>query len=150
VLAGPCDERIREVESSYISKVDRLVARFDEQVQVTGAIDYVPDLFQASDVFVLPSYAEGMPNVLLEAMSTGLPCLATRIPGIQDLIKNEKTGLLVDPVEVEELEKGLRRLIANSALRKRLGYAARQRIESGYSIAVTARQYVQLFQKVCS
>lgn len=150
VLAGPSDESVREVEPNYVEKAERSIDKLGGQVRVTGAIDYVPALLRASDVFVLPSYAEGMPNVLLEAMSNGLPCLATRIPGIQDLIDNEREGLLVDPVDIDELEKKLSRLIDDSALRERLGDAARRRIESGYSIAYTARQYVQLFQKLCS
>jgi len=150
VLAGPCDANVQEVDSDYVKQVRQHVNQMDEQVCITGTIDHVPVLLRASDIFVLPSYAEGMPNVLLEAMATGLPCIATEIPGIKDLIDNEVEGLLVKPGNIDGLQAALHRLKAESELRLSLGRAARQRIEEYCSVDATARQYIRLFQKVSS
>ena len=150
VLAGPCDANVQEVDLDYVKQVSQHVNQMDEQVCITGTIDHVPVLLRASDAFVLPSYAEGMPNVLLEAMATGLPCIATEIPGIKDLIDNEVEGLLVKPGNIDGLQAALHRLKAESELRLSLGRAARQRIEECCSVDGTARQYTRLFQKVSS
>src|SRR5207302_10423800 len=65
------------------------------RVRFTGAVDDVADALRATDVFVLPSVAEGMSNSLLEAMATGLPCLASDIGGNQDLLGPGGAGVLV-------------------------------------------------------
>lgn len=150
VLAGPCDASVQEVDLDYVKQVREHVSQVDEHVCITGTIDYVPALLRASDIFVLPSYAEGMPNVLLEAMATGLPCIATDIPGVQDLIQNEVEGLLVKPRRSDDIKAALQRLTTKSELRLRMGRAARQRIEEHHSVDATARQYVRLFQEVSS
>jgi glycosyltransferase involved in cell wall biosynthesis len=150
VLAGPCDESVQEVDREYVKKVRQQINQMDEHVRITGTIDCVPELLQASDSFVLPSYAEGMPNALLEAMATGLPCIATEIPGIEDLIDDEVDGLLVKPGDIDGLKAALHRLKTKSELRLSLGRAARRRIEEYCSVDATARQYIRLFQKVSS
>jgi glycosyltransferase involved in cell wall biosynthesis len=88
----------------------------------------------ASTLFILPSYAEGMPMALLEAMSWGLPVIATPVGGIPQVVTSEMNGLLVDPGDVAALAAALGRLLENPALRQRLGDAARATIETGYSL----------------
>jgi glycosyltransferase involved in cell wall biosynthesis len=87
-----------------------------------------------STCFILPSYAEGMPMALLEAMSWGLPVIATPVGGIPQVVSSEVNGLLVPPGDIDALANALRRLLASPALRQQLGDAARQTIEAGYSL----------------
>lgn len=87
----------------------------------------LPEVYQQADIFVLPSLAEGHPKVLLEAMSCGAPCLASAIPGVNEIIVDGKNGLLVEPT-AEGIAGGLRKLIYSPELRKRLGSAARKTV----------------------
>jgi colanic acid/amylovoran biosynthesis glycosyltransferase len=90
--------------------------------------DELPGLYAAADVFCLPSRSEGLPVVLMEALSSELPVLATRITGIPELVVDDETGLLVAPDDVPALTEALRRLVDDAALRARLGRAGRRRV----------------------
>ena len=87
--------------------------------------DVVPWL-QALDIFALPSYAnEGVPQALLQAMCTGLPCVTTHVGSISELAIDGRTALVVPPMQAPPLQQALARLIENQDLRKSLGDAAR-------------------------
>lgn len=86
----------------------------------------VAQVYRQADIFVLPSLDEGMPNVLLEAMASGLPSLVTQVPGSSELVRPEREGLLVPPADVAALGQACARLLADAPLRQRLGAAARQ------------------------
>lgn len=83
-------------------------------------------------IFALPSYAEGMPMAVLEAMSWGLPVIASPVGGVPQLITHDYNGLLVAPGDVEGLAAAIRRLMQDPQLRQRLGSAARATIEASY------------------
>jgi glycosyltransferase involved in cell wall biosynthesis len=81
-----------------------------------------------ADVFVLPSYNEGLPMAILEAMSWSLPVITTPVGGIPELIISNENGLLVNPGDIEQLSKLMESLIENEALRLSLGRAARETV----------------------
>ncbi len=82
-----------------------------------------------ADVFLLPSYFEGLPMSLLEAMSWGLPSITTSVGGIPDVLDDNVEGLLIKPGDIDALATAILEMIDKPALRQRLGKAARQRIE---------------------
>jgi glycosyltransferase involved in cell wall biosynthesis len=84
-------------------------------------------LLDAADVFVLPSRHEGMPLVAMEAMEAGLPVVATRVIGSEEVVVHGETGLLSPAGNVPALGGALAKLLADPALRARLGRAGRQR-----------------------
>jgi glycosyltransferase involved in cell wall biosynthesis len=84
-------------------------------------------LLDAADVFVLPSLHEGMPLVAMEAMEAGLPVVATRVIGSEEVVVHGETGLLSPAGDVPALGGALAKLLADPALRARLGRAGRQR-----------------------
>jgi len=88
----------------------------------------------ASTIFLLPSYHEGMPMALLEAMSWGRPVIATPVGGIPQIVTSEVNGLLVPPGDVAALTAAIARLLEDPALAERLGNAARTTIERGFSL----------------
>ena len=96
--------------------------------------DRVRDLYAQADVFALASFAEGIPVVLMEAMAMEIPCVATRITGVPELIRDELDGLLVPPSSEEALESALARLMDDPELRLRLGKSARRRILESYDL----------------
>ena len=109
--------------------------------------DRVRALYQQSDIFALPSFAEGIPVVLMEAMAMEIPCVTTRITGILELIRDQVDGLLVTPSSDEELAAAIARLLDDSELRRRLGKSARQRILEDYDLHHNTAQLGSIFQE---
>lgn len=103
--------------------------------------------YAAANLFAYASRHEGMPNALLEAMASGLPAVATRIAGNEELVVEGETGLLVPSEDVASLRDALLRLIADPAWRQQLGAQARKRALAGYSWQTVARQYAELLDR---
>ncbi len=118
------------------------------QVHFLGAVPDPASYLRAADVFVLPSVAEGMSNSLLEAMATGLPCVASSIGGNVDLIDENQTGLLIRPDRPENWTAALRRILGDPDLGRRLGVAAKQRIEKEFALNIIAGRYVALYRQL--
>jgi glycosyltransferase involved in cell wall biosynthesis len=111
------------------------------------APERVKDYLGSADIFVLPSYAEGRPNALLEAMAAGRAVVATEIDGVTELVSSGANGLLVPAGSVESLAAALGRLIDDASLRRSLGDAARKSLlDKGLSWSRTAEQYSELFR----
>jgi glycogen synthase len=85
----------------------------------------VAEIMQIFDIFVLPSQNEGMGRVLVEAMASGKPVVASRVGGIPDLVKDEKTGLLVPPGDEKALANAIMRLANNPTEARRMGAAGK-------------------------
>jgi glycosyltransferase involved in cell wall biosynthesis len=124
-------------------------AALGDAVQVHSWIDARrrDELLFQSDVFVLPSYNEGVPMAMLEAMAHGLPVIATPVGGIPDAVSHEVEALLIEPGAIDALAAALQRLIDDASLRAALGRNARARAERcdirQYSVAL-ARIYRRL------
>lgn len=101
-----------------------------------------------SAVYVLPSWREGLPRTVLEAMAMGLPVVATDIPGCRDAVRHGKTGLLVPPKDVESLERALAMLLQNKPLRLRMGMTGRERAERQFAIEKIVASHLALYQSL--
>lgn len=121
-----------------------------ERVNFAGwrSRDEVIQSYKKSTLLLFPSRHEGMPNVVLEAMASGLPVIASRIAGNEELVLQDQTGFLVETESIESLRTSLRELIEQPSLRQKMGGAARRRIETSYSWESTAEKYVRLLEKV--
>ncbi len=102
----------------------------------------------AADLFVLPSLAEGMSNALLEAMASGLPCIASSNGSNEALIEDMKNGLLVPPKDSDALARAIGALATDSELAKRLGQAARERVVQLYDLKVAAARHLAFYDEV--
>jgi len=143
LIVGPDRENgIIETEiSSYISKHNLK----DACIRIEHTTD--PELyFKVSDVFVLNSKFEGLSNSLLEAMSSGLPCVASPASGTTDLIENEKTGYLTDGSS-SDISKKISLLYSDQDLYKRISINARDKILNGFSVDFVWGQHIKLFEK---
>jgi glycosyltransferase involved in cell wall biosynthesis len=109
-----------------------------------GAPEVTRRLAEA-DVFCLPSFAEGVPVVLMEAMASGLPVIATQIMGIPELVRSGESGLLVPPGRPEPLAAAIRRLARDPALRVAYGEAGRATVEGSFDVRDSARTLQALF-----
>lgn len=113
-----------------------------------GEVGTVEDFFDNTCVFVQPSLAEGMSNVLLEAMACGLPVVATRTGAATDIIDDGVNGFLVDTASAAQIGAAVKKIIADEGLARRLGAMARLTIEDKYSIEAVAGRYVDLYRSL--
>lgn len=107
-----------------------------DAVTFAGAVgqDAIREHYARADVFCLPSFAEGVPVVLMEAMAVGLPVVTTRIMGIPELVEDGVSGSLVAPGRLDELVRALEALAGDAGLRARLGAAGRAKVVSDYDV----------------
>jgi glycosyltransferase involved in cell wall biosynthesis len=110
------------------------------RITFTGFREDVRPYYELASLCVLPSYKEGLPLVLLEAMAFGLPCIATDVGGNREIISDGVDGLIVPPGSAEELGTAIRRLIENEQERVAIAGRARRRIEKSFDLAVTVRR----------
>jgi glycosyltransferase involved in cell wall biosynthesis len=123
--------------------------RLQDHVQLTGALNQqaVRAHFARADIFVLASLAEGIPVVLMESMSSGVPCISTPVNGIPELIAHERTGLLATPGDVDSLTVQLRRLILEPELRRSLAAAAHAKVLADFDLNRNIVQLSSIFSK---
>ena len=119
-----------------------------DSVEFAGLQSNVPKQLHRGNLAVLPSRFEGMPNAVLEAMACGLPCVATRVSGSEDIIQHGINGLLVEPQDYENMAKALLTLLCDPVLAKKYGHVARIRIEQHYSFERIMDMYVELYQEL--
>lgn len=116
-----------------IEKAQQLAAelKITEQVNFLGWINSQQreQILAKADIFILPSYNEGLPMAILEAMAWGLPIITTPVGGIPELVINQQNGLLVQPGNIQELSTAIALLIKDEKLRRDLGIIARNNVE---------------------
>lgn len=121
----------------------------DDSIEILGWVDkQVRDnLLSSSAIFVLPSFAEGLPMSMLEAMASGLPVVVSAVGGIPDVIESGKHGILTDPGDVEGLRMALEALLTDEDLRLRMGSAGRVKVLEAFSVDVVIPQVTELYRK---
>ena len=125
---------------------DRLAARIDAlglsgRVHLAGfqPQDTVRAAMAQADVFTLPSFAEGVPVVFMEAMASGTPVVATQIAGVSELVEDGISGLIVPPGDVAALSDALSHLLSDADLRAAMGDAGRTRVAADFDLDAEAR-----------
>jgi glycosyltransferase involved in cell wall biosynthesis len=117
-------------------------------VHFLGARNDIPQLLREMDIFVLPSLSEGMSNALLEAMATGLPCVATSVGGNKELVRHRHSGFLVPPASARHLAAAIARLAGEPSMRTRLGAAAREVMCKTFSLRSMIEAHNRLYTRV--
>src|ERR671936_677694 len=145
VLAGRDLEQGGAFQDELERESERLGIR--ERVEV-GFHEDVPALLETLDVVALPSWTEGLPLVLLEAMARGRPVVATPVGGTPERVTDGETGLLVPPRDPEALAEALRRVLDDPDLARRLGEAARARVAQRFTAAEQERRMVEIYDSV--
>jgi glycosyltransferase involved in cell wall biosynthesis len=124
-----------------------------ENATFKGIISHkeVPNELQKADIFVFPTLRnEGLPLALLEAMSTGLPCIASAAEGINEVIQDGKTGLLCKKGDISDLSNKILKLVRDPANREQLAKSARQEIEKKYGMRASLTKFDNLLLDICS
>jgi glycosyltransferase involved in cell wall biosynthesis len=133
---------LRKQLEAQIERLD--VSRF---VKLLGQWDNVAELLAIADIFILPSRSEGLPMALLEAMAAGLPVVATRVEGIEEVVGEGKHGLLVPPANSAALAKAILQLLGNPQLRRWMSAASQQRIQEFHTTERMCKGYLQIMLK---
>ena len=122
------------------------------QVHLMGSLnnEAIVALYRETDIFALASFAEGVPVVLMEAMAMEIACVATRITGIPELIRDGVDGLLVTPSDSSEMAEALSRLMDDRDLRHRMGKQARLRVRERYDLTRNTAAQAEAFQRYLS
>lgn len=114
-------------------------------VYLTGYQSNVDEWMAAADIYVLPSYWEGLSNTMLEAMASGLPVVSTRVSGSIEIVEETNAGMVVDVGQINKLAEAVVQLVADPGLRRQMGKAGRAVIRNHYSIESVAAKHEQLY-----
>ncbi len=106
------------------------------------------ELLHSVDIFVLPSYHEGLPYAIIEAMASGLPIVASSVGGIPDVIRNGENGFLIEPGDIQGLVYYLETLIKDSNLRESIGVKNHLYAITEYSVDTNLCKLEKIFSKV--
>jgi len=128
------------------SRLDKWHAQGD--VELWGYQENMPEIWAQADIACLPSYREGLPKSLIEAIATGLPCVTTDVPGCREVVAPNVHGLLVPAREVEPLVRALQTLIDSPALREEMGRHGRLRAVEEFSSAKVIRETLSVYQEM--
>jgi glycosyltransferase involved in cell wall biosynthesis len=122
----------------------------DENFSFLGYIgrDELLRLYQNAMVYVLPSYYEGLPTTLLEAMACGTPTVATNVPGNSEVVSDGITGFLVPPRNPEELADAILKILSNDTLRRRMGDKCREEVIRKYDWSIIARRAEEIYSSL--
>lgn len=119
--------------------------RIEHRIYFPGYVKDIPKLLSAIDIFVLPSFTEGMPMSLLEAMAAKRPVIATNVGSIPDLIDHERTGLLVKPGDSGSLANAIRELMNNDFKARNLAKRAYKMVLTKYTSERMAQKYIDIY-----
>ena len=123
---------------------------YSGNVEYLGHRDDVKDLIGSCDIFVLPSYREGLPRTLLESGALAKPLVATDTVGCRDVVVNGFNGFLVPPKDVSALVQAIERLVDDELLRKEFGKNAKSFVEENFAIEKIVDAYIKLYEEVKS
>ena len=131
-------------------RIHGLVQTFglDDCVQFLGERTDLPNVLRDADLFLLPSESESFGLAALEAMSCGVPVIASRVGGVPEVVVDGETGLLAPVGDVAAMAAHVVRLLADAPLRARLGAAARQRAEVAFPLEATVSKYEALYRRL--
>lgn len=141
LIVGEGSQR-RELEAEIHQR------KLNKMVTLAGRRKDVLELMRQADVLALTSRWEGMPNVVLEAMSVGLPVVAMDVEGIRDVIQNEQLGIIVTPGDIKGFTRSLLQLLTRPDLAQHMGHESQQFVTKEFAIEKTVLQYERLFQRL--
>lgn len=143
LLVGPPGSNARQLI------LQKKIDRFSSSVKYLGPRQDVKELFAIADICVLPSYyREGIPRVLLEAGSLGLPLITTDMPGCRDVVKHEWNGLLVPPRNKWALASAIENLILDTDKRKIMGKRSQRYVGNKFSLEKISREHAELYREL--
>lgn len=142
-----------ESQPGEMARLRDIVAkeRLDKWVRLTGEVtrDEVPQYLALGDTYLLPSFIEGMPVAIIEAMRSGLPVISTRVQGIPDMMVNCESGILIDPGSPEQIAESVLLLKRDEAFRAKIAANSRKTFEQVFEFSKGIQQIRHVYQELC-
>ncbi len=151
VLVGATQGPYYEIDAGIADRIKSKVAKrgVSESVVFVEAADNIEHYFRAADVFALPTAREGLPNVLLEAMASGVPPVITQLEGVTDwIVTSGVTGELVPAVDSQAFADAIEGLLASAERREAMGAAARAHVAEHFNLGATAQKTLEVYQEL--
>ncbi len=120
----------------------------DGLVKWLGHVDDMPELYRSADIFVLPSYREGLPKGMIEAAACALPLVTTDVPGCREVVTNEENGLVVPPRDSMALASAISRIADDRRLAAKLGQAARENALRQFEVTIIVDQTLSVYYEL--
>jgi glycosyltransferase involved in cell wall biosynthesis len=146
VLVGSGAGQQLSVEEALRGQVRAL--RLESRVSFVGRVLNVEAYLRAADLYAFPSFFEAMPLAVIEAAASGLACVATRIGGVEDVLEDDVSGLLVSPGDAPALAEAMRALLGDAPRAATLGRGARAAAEARFDLRQNLERYRALFQEL--
>ena len=133
------------------SQLEEKAKLYEEFVHHLGWIDFREKeaYLRKCNVFVLPTYFEGLPMSLLEGMAYGCACIATEVGGIPQVMTNRKDGVMIPAKDVRALKEAVREILSDVELQKNLGSNARKTVQENYEIGKSVCSLIQIYKSLC-
>ena len=135
-------------DGNFLRGLKQLAANHPDLIKIYDHVENIEDFYQVVDFFILPSTGEGMPNVVLEAMASGLPCITTRVSGCSDLVDEGVNGFMFQADDAQELHSALSNMLTSD--HDHFSHAARKKVEHNFSLQALALAYEDLYCKLIS
>lgn len=148
VLLAVGPQSREDKDGSFLLSLKKMVEGHSDLVRILGNTDSIEDYYQVADFFILSSKNEGMPNVVLEAMASGLPCITTDVSGCSDLIIEGKNGFIFPPNDSNGLRLALKQLF--SCNRDESERSAREQVKQKFSLTSLSERYESLYFDIWS
>ena len=152
LLVGPVGKEMyqRTHSPDFQFKIEQEIAQsqYGSRILLTGKVDNVEDYYRASDIFVFPSRREGMPNAVLEAMASGIPCILTPFLGLSDAFGHANEQYNLADRTPQALAQAVIALLEDQTRREQLGYHGRQWAEAHMDLDKSLYQYAMLYREL--
>jgi len=150
LYVGDVLESDRDKRSKELLRREVEAAGLTDRVVFLGFRDDVPKILRAMDIFVLPSYREGLPVSVMEAMAAGLPVIASDIRGCREEVIDGVTGILVPPGDVIALREAMERLLKDTGMAEEMGRKGRERVEEEYDLAAAVERQLAVYRRIAA
>ncbi len=141
LIVGPIDKGNPEaVPENFIKE------NTNQFIKFLGERDDIKEILFLTDIYVLPSYREGIPRTILEAMSMKKPIVTTNAPGCKETVEDGHNGFLVPIKDVKKLAEAVETLIKDESLRNKMGYASREKVKKEFSDEIVVNKVLKLYK----
>ena len=127
--------------------LQKLASKLNSKIEFKGNVpnEKLPEELNKSEIFILPSFYEGCPKVLLEAMSCGLPCIGTDVEGIKEIIKHKENGYLCE-TDAHSIRKAILEVLNNKNLQAKISQNARKTILENFSLEKILEEEIRIYE----
>lgn len=135
----------------YTHELENLVSTFNfpkENFVFTGERDNIPEILPSFDIFVLPSLSEACPMALLEAMAMEIPCVATHVGGIPEIIEDRENGILVPPKDPQAIAQAVEHVLRNPEKAKEMAKKGREQVLARFSLDICVQKHYEIYHRM--